>query len=191
MVELITGGLFVITYGIMNQESGIMGMTGLAYHLFIVSSLIVIFFTDLKYQIIPDKIIALAVLVIFGYLVLTTFNSVFVYKTLFEHPLLIHTATGILAFLFFLFIYFVTRGRGMGFGDVKLSFLIGLILGPILTFLALYIAFLTGAGIGIILILWKKKGLKEKIPFGPFLVIGAFISLLFPEHLTRFISIFF
>ncbi len=200
VVELLTGFLFVLTYLILNNPISnfqpaspaggfqISNVFELAYHLFIVSSLIVIFFADFKYQIIPDKILILAAALTFGYIVFTSFNSGVVYQSLFDHPLFIHTITGILAFLFFLFIFLITRGRGMGLGDVKFAFLIGLILGPLSTVLALYGAFLTGAGIGIILILWKKKGLKEKIPFGPFLAAGSLISLLFTEDLVGLAS---
>jgi len=66
----------------------------------------------------------------------------------------------------------------MGFADVKLSFLLGLILGFPKIVLALYLAFLTGAFVGIILIVWRKKrSLKETIPFGPFLIAGTITSL--------------
>ena len=77
----------------------------------------------------------------------------------------------------------------MGFGDVKFAFLMGLILGFPGIAIALYIAFLTGAIIGCILIVWKKKKLSgTKIPFGPFLVLGTIISLFFGEQLIREIS---
>ena len=74
----------------------------------------------------------------------------------------------------------------MGFGDVKLVFLIGLILGILNTVLALYLAFLTGAAVGLILILWgKRKFFGGKIPFGPFLVLGTFISLFLGEKIIK------
>ena len=71
----------------------------------------------------------------------------------------------------------------MGFGDVKLAFLIGLVLGFPNTALALYIAFLTGGGVGFILILWKKKSIKYAVPFGPFLVLGTLLSLFFADQI--------
>lgn len=80
---------------------------------------------------------------------------------------------GILASVFFLFLFFATLGRGMGLGDVKFAFLIGLVFGYRGTLISLYIAFLTGAVIGIILIITGKKKLHgSTIPFGPFLIIG-------------------
>ena len=72
----------------------------------------------------------------------------------------------------------------MGLGDVKLAFLIGLVLGFPGTVLALYIAFLTGGLSGIILILWKKKKLKYAVPFGPFLVLGSLIMLFWGNEIV-------
>jgi leader peptidase (prepilin peptidase)/N-methyltransferase len=71
--------------------------------------------------------------------------------------------------VFFGLIIFLTKGRGMGMGDMKFAILMGLILGGKLV-AALYLAFVLGAIVGIFLILLKKKSLKSKVPFGPFLV---------------------
>ncbi len=69
------------------------------------------------------------------------------------------------------------RGQqAMGFGDVELVFLMGLFLGFPKIVLALYLAFLTGAVIGVILIILGKKKLQSAIPFGPFLITGTFIA---------------
>ena len=66
----------------------------------------------------------------------------------------------------------------MGFGDVKFAFLMGLVLGFPNIIVSLYIAFLTGAIVGCILIIWRKKKLAgTSIPFGPFLVLGTFLAL--------------
>lgn len=69
----------------------------------------------------------------------------------------------------------------MGFGDVKFAVLMGLVLGFPGIIYAHYIAFLTGAVLSLILILWRKKHLKSTIPFGPFLVAGTVIVFLFPH----------
>ena len=69
----------------------------------------------------------------------------------------------------------------MGFGDVKLAFLMGLILGwPDILF-ALFLAFVLGALIGLILIGLKIKSIKSQIPFGPFLVAATIIMMLWGE----------
>lgn len=75
----------------------------------------------------------------------------------------------------------------MGLGDVKLAGLMGLFLGWPKTLVAFYVAFLTGALVGVILILLKKKKLKDPVPFGPFLVAGTLVSLFWTEPILRVI----
>jgi leader peptidase (prepilin peptidase)/N-methyltransferase len=65
----------------------------------------------------------------------------------------------------------------MGMGDVKLVFFMGLVLGWPNILVALFLAFLIGAFVSVILIILKKKTLKSEIPFGPFLVGATFIAM--------------
>jgi len=195
LVELITGILFIFVFfelGIGNQELGIINFVSLLYQFFLVSSLIVVFFADLKYGIIPDKITYPAIAVSVVYLVFS--NSSTSGESLRATPEVFNAlfaAAG--AFLFFLAIFLLTRGRGMGFGDVKLSFLLGLVFGFPKIVAVLYIAFLTGAGFSIILMLLLKKKPKDAIAFGPFLVLGALTVLFFWDFLysTVLINIWF
>ena len=69
----------------------------------------------------------------------------------------------------------------MGDGDIYLASLLGLLLGFSHIIVSLYAAFLTGAAVSVILILQRKKGLKSHIPFGPFLIIGLVIALLWGD----------
>ncbi len=133
----------------------------------IFSSLLVIFVADLKYQIIPDSMVVMGVIGVIGAIGVTGEN--------------ILAGAGVSAF--FLLLWLVTRGKGMGFGDVKLAFFMGLLLGFPNIIIASYLAFLTGAASGVILILLGKKKLKEKIAFGPFLVAGTVIALIWGEQL--------
>nr|MBI5456082.1 prepilin peptidase [Candidatus Levybacteria bacterium] len=176
IIEICTGIIFALTYIflILNSQFSIfnpLSLITLLYYLLIVSSFIVIFFTDLKYGIIPDKIIFLAIAVNIFYLLI--FNSSF---------LILHLVSGFGAFIFFVLISYIffsiTKKQGMGGGDIKLSFLLGLFLGFPGIIVALYLAFLTGGVLSIILIVWKKKAfLKDTLPFGPFLIAGTVISL--------------
>jgi prepilin signal peptidase PulO-like enzyme (type II secretory pathway) len=139
-----------------------------------------VFFADIKYGIIPDKIVFPAIVVSLLYLFMLH-NSYFSPR---GEAGMIHLLSGSGAFLFFLILYLATKGRGMGFGDVKLVFLLGFFLGWPNVIVAFYIAFLTGAILGCILILWgKKKFSGGMIPFGPFLVLGAVISLFWGEEM--------
>jgi prepilin signal peptidase PulO-like enzyme (type II secretory pathway) len=87
------------------------------------------------------------------------------------------------AFLYSL--YLVTKKKGMGLGDVKLALLLGLVLGWPKILVAYFIAFLTGSLIGVILILSKKKRLKDKIAFGPFLLAAMVAAKLWGEQIWQ------
>lgn len=71
----------------------------------------------------------------------------------------------------------------MGFGDVKLAVLMGLVLGFPNVVLALFVAFVAGAAIALALMALRRKGLSSEIPFGPFLILGTFISLLWGNQI--------
>ncbi len=73
-------------------------------------------------------------------------------------------------------IVIVSRG-GMGMGDVKFAGLMGLALGFPLVFVGLFVGIMIGGIVAMVLIATKRKGRKQAIPFGPFLVIGAMTAL--------------
>ena len=68
----------------------------------------------------------------------------------------------------------------MGFGDVKLMCGLGLMFGFGETIVVTILSFLIGAILSVALLVSKKKKTDEYIPFGPFIVIGAFISMFVP-----------
>lgn len=176
IIETFTGILFALTFLIIPFYSIILVL----YNLFIVSCFIVIFFSDLKSGIIPDKILLPAVIITFPYLLIVNPSS-----------FIINLFCGLGALFFFFALFLITKGKGMGLGDVKLAFLLGLVLGFPAIILALYLAFLTGAIVGIILIIWRKKrSLKETIPFGPFLITGTIIGLFFGDLIIPKILIY-
>lgn len=161
--EFITGVLFIFSWLYLGQN-----YIEKIIFLGIISSLIVIFFSDAKYQIIPDSmqvtlfIFSLALLIIHR-LTLQSF--------------LWQIIAALVLMLPILFLFLITKGRGMGFGDVKFAFTMGLLLGIRSGILAMYAGFISGAIVGIVLIIFGKKGLKSKIAFGPFLVAGVIILL--------------
>jgi len=179
IVELTTGilfaGVFIFIGGAYINFISTINIINLIYYLFIASSLIVVFFADLKYGIIPDKIVLPAIIISFLYLILNTYYLI--------PP---HLLSALGAGLFFLALLIVTRGKGMGFGDVKFAFLMGLILGFPNIVVALYIAFLTGAIVGCILIIWKRREtFGTVIPFGPFLATGTLLSIFFGNFIVQ------
>ncbi len=162
LIELTTAILFVLVFNSQN-------LLNTGYLLLTTSFLIIIFVYDLKHYIIPDKVIFPAILTSFLFLFAT--NSLLLNTVL--------SAFG--ASFFFLLIYLISQGQWMGFGDVKLSFLMGLHLGFPNILVALFLAFFTGAIIGLILIAQNKKTLKSMVPFGPFLFFGTFLAMFYGE----------
>lgn len=180
LVELATGLLFV--YVAFQWLNGSMATwLNFFYLLFVVSILIIIFVSDLRYYIIPDKIIYPAILVSgIWYLVSGIFLNLY---TKYEILNTIYAAFG--ASAFFLAIVLISHGKWMGWGDPKLAFFMGLLLGFPNILIALFLSFFIGAIIGIGLIISGKKTLKSEVPFGPFLVTGTFIALFWGKEIIN------
>lgn len=167
LVEIACGVLFVLFY-----LKSLTFNWALAFNLFFVSILIIIFVYDLKYYLILDKIILIGA-------TLAVVASIFLGKPKFPVSLL----GSLIAGGFFALIVLVSQGKWMGGGDVKLGFLIGLILGWPKVLLALGLAFMLGSIVGLILIAFKKKTLKSPVPFGTFLSTAALITILEGERI--------
>ena len=76
--------------------------------------------------------------------------------------------------------------EAMGFGDVKMMFAVGALLGWRLTFLSIFLGAFSGAIIGIFLLSrQKEKDFQAQIPFGIFLGIGSILALLFGEQMIN------
>jgi len=172
LVELITGLIFfLVVYRFFP-----LGFFLASLFLLIAVFLIAVFLFDLHYRIIPDW--ALIGLVILSFLV----------GFLTEADLVSQLVTGLVFSLFFLALHLITKGKGMGLGDVKFAFFMGFFLGWPKIVIAFYLAFLTGAVFGVILILLKKKRFGQKIAFGPFLAGATFISWFWGGDLFRLIK---
>ncbi len=142
------------------------------YALFI--SLLVIFIADLKYQIIPDSMIVLG----FAAAILYWYEKRLSFAGISES-----LVTGFISFAAFYALWALTRGKGLGFGDVKFAPLMGVLLGFPGVVFAFYVAFLTGALAAVILMIGRKKTWKSKIAFGPFLVAGTVAALIWQPQL--------
>ena len=91
---------------------------------------------------------------------------------------------GAAGFVIFLLIALVSRG-GMGWGDVKLAALIGLATGFPLVFVAIIMAAILGGIVAVALLVAKKRGRREMIPFGPFLALAAMVTLLWGSNILE------
>lgn len=125
-----------------------------------ISAAIAIFVSDIRFEVIPDGatlilfVLGLATVVIRGHILSD-----------------VVAATG--ATLTFFSIWFFSKGRAMGMGDVKLVPATSLILGYPASILGFLFSFWLGGIIAVALLLGAKKGLKSRMPFGPFILLGA------------------
>lgn len=183
-VEFLTGALFVwwfvvgFTFFRLSERPFLIIQP--LFWLFVGILLVMIFFTDYMYYIIPDSAVVLLTIATFAYRLFLTRQGIMMPH---DFALAILCACG--ACLFFLGLFLLTKGRGMGFGDVKLAFPLGLLLGWPNTLVALFLSFFIGASVGILTIMLGKKKLKSAVPFGPFLVIGTLIALLWSNEIVR------
>jgi leader peptidase (prepilin peptidase)/N-methyltransferase len=149
----------------------------LFYFLFI-AALIVITVIDLYHQIIPD-VVSLPGIVI-GLL-----GSLVISQVTFWTSLIGIIAGGGSLFLVATAYQWLFKREGMGGGDVKLLAMIGAFLGWKAVILTILLSSFIGSIVGIAVILIKGKDFKYAIPFGPFLALGAVISLFWGEQLIH------
>lgn len=174
-VEGFSAILFALSFWVI-VSSGNLDLFKLAFWLIVLSVMVVVFVVDLKFSLIPTSFVYAASLLSLFYVYFASPTPVFIDNVL--------AAFG--AALFFLFIVLVTFGRGMGQGDIVLAFLIGIVLGVKATFLAIFLAFLTGAIASVFLIILGRKRFGNTIPFGPFLVLGFIVSLFWSDLILNY-----
>ena len=140
-------------------------------HLIFVSVMVLISEVDLEIRIIPDVVILPAAAI--GLPLMIMLGS----APWWQWPVAGLAAAGFL-FLISEVYYRIRHAEGMGFGDVKLALCMGVYLGPAVV-PALFLGFIGGAALGVILIGGRRGDGKTAIPFGPFLAVGAILALFF------------
>ena len=173
LVEFFSGILFILVFYFFPPVSIEAGFVTIFY-LFISCLLVVITIYDIKHKIIPDPLVYTFIIVALARLFIAPDLSLI-------FPSAITLLSGPLLALPFLLLWLVSRGKWMGFGDVKLVLGIGWVLGLGAGISAVILAFWIGAAISLVWILTVVKKFKkhEEIPFGPYLVLGMYIVLFF------------
>lgn len=133
--------------------------------------LVIIFVIDLKYSVILDRFSIPALL--FALLLNVHLGA---------DPAMLLLA-GLLIGGFFAFQYIVSKGAWIGGGDVRMGMFMGCLLGVWHGVLALFLAYVIGAIVGLVLIARHRKSLKSHIPFGTFLAFTTFIVMIWGEDL--------
>jgi len=167
LVELTSGLVFVLVLG----RSGILLLPDVSSVMVFVLSLVfwsvalVIAGYDARHKIIPDELSILLGLI--GIIFAFTDTGV---------PAIVSISCGFTAALFYGALWLVSKGKWMGLGDAKLAFGLGTFLGWPMVVLGNLFGFWIGAIWGVIFMLTGKYNRKSELPFGPFLIIGAFIA---------------
>lgn len=170
-VELLTGALVALVYV----------QSGLTIHFILVSLLtlllIVLTFIDLDHQIIPD---GLNLLIAVGGLVSLALGRISGNGlTIGQAALGVFIGGG-----FFLVIAIVSNG-GMGGGDIKLMAALGLWFGWQGILLVMFLSFMIGGIVSVGLLIARKAGRKQMVPFGPFIAIGAYLTAVFGNQIIN------
>lgn len=178
IVELISGFIFILVPAHFGGDPALSTLWIVAFEI-----LLLMTYIDIRLQIVPDELsVVLGVVAIFaaifsiGTFGPTNISSLAGYAEPFglqNNFLASHIAGALFGAGFFIFLILVTRGKGMGWGDVKLALPLGFLFGwPDIPFLY-GVAFIVGALVGIFLLARKEKTMKSALPFVPFLAIGA------------------
>jgi len=184
IVELLTSGLFVLMLYrslAMYQDTRYIVIELLMSCIF-VAILIAISFIDLEFTIIPNKIVYPGIVI--G-LLLSVFASIIRKDYSFIAWRAAGATTGAIVILLIALIgRVVFRKEAMGVGDIKLMAMIGMYLGlfPYIPLVIMIAAFL-GSIVGLALIVVRRKKMSSAIPFGPFLSLGALLSLLYGKEI--------
>ncbi len=201
-VEVVTGILFLASFINWGQKFGFVFqfLPQLFLGFLIVSVLILVFVIDLRFGIIPDQVVKFAfagclILILASFLwpILADFLGFILATTEFgkyaQGPeilaqvkfagldLVMRLATALLVAAFFGILILVTSGRGMGLGDVKFGFFLGFIFSLPQIFTVLFLSFVIGAVVSLLLILAKLKNFGQTVPFGPFLATASLAVL--------------
>ncbi|MEK9180556.1 MAG: prepilin peptidase [Patescibacteria group bacterium] len=162
---------------------------------FIFSVLLLVALIDLRLSIIPDEVHTLLLVAGAGLTYLERDLALFERSFLGSYSLIFgfgeniwtnHIIAAIVGGLIFGFVIFVTRGRGMGMGDLKLAIPLGFIFGWPDIFVLIGLSFVVGALVGVYVILFRHLHFKSAIPFGPFLVAGSALVFFFGKELADF-----
>ncbi len=186
VVEFLTGLFFVwwfwIGFGFFHLVGSPWKLVQPLYWLIVGLIFMVIFIIDLLYMIIPFWLNMLLLSVVMFYKVV-----LYGFGLLRGIDLTVSLLIGVgLAFAIYLIskLTLLWKGKeGFGLGDVFLIPSLGLILGWPKIVPGMFLAFVSGSVVGIVLLAFGKKKKLDYLPFGPFLILGTFLGLLYGDAL--------
>jgi leader peptidase (prepilin peptidase)/N-methyltransferase len=165
LVAIVAAGLFAATPAVIGVD------WTLPAYLWFVGVTLTLMLTDIDTKLIPNRILFPGTVI--GLVLLVAGGLVE------SGPIVRALVGGAIYFLLLMVLALIARG-GFGFGDVKLSFLLGLFAAYQswdTLIVAIFAAFLLGGIVSLFLVLTKIRGRKDAIPFGPYLVVGAYLAI--------------
>jgi leader peptidase (prepilin peptidase)/N-methyltransferase len=176
LVELLTGTLFFLAFWYYGLS------TRFGFAAFWSCVFLVIIFIDWEHKLILNKVtypmaaVALVILAVDSVTSVSLVPAGFAFLPL-DKPIILSGVIGGAVGLGFFLLVFLINPRGIGLGDVKLAFLIGLVTGWPMVIVALLIGILIGGLVAIVLLSLRLKGRKDAVPYGTLLAIGPIITL--------------
>ncbi|WP_077308366.1 prepilin peptidase [Terribacillus halophilus] len=172
--ELATGLLFGYSYYVIGLEWEL--ITAFVF----VSMAAILFVTDMKFMLIPNKILLFFLPLFIILRVITPLD-----------PWWDSIIGAVVAFVLLFLVILFSRG-GMGGGDLKLFVVLGVVLGWKGVLLTFFLSSVIGAIISFVLLLTKVLKRKQAIPFGPYILLGALITYFHGEAMISwYINSFF
>lgn len=175
LIEILTGLIFLISFELFNFQLKTI------FTIFLLSALLIIFFIDWEFQIIPDWLTYPGIL--FGFL----FN-------IDKFPLF--SLYGIIAGMGSLMIlkllwFLLKKKEALGGGDIKMGGFLGSYFGYKMVLFIIFLGAFLGLAIWIILMIFRKRSMKDYIPFGSFLVVSSILNFFFGDQLFYWYLNFF
>lgn len=176
LVELITSLLFVALYLYFTPVNIYQWVELIAWCVITVL-LVAAFVYDLRWMLLPDKFTLPVVLIAILLLVMQAiqYGIPSIYAQL--------IATAVFAG-FYLAVWVLSKGRLLGGGDIRLAVLIGLLLSVPQLLVAIFVAYVLGALVGVLLIALKLKKRTDAVPLAPFLIFGLYFGLFFGYQIS-------
>ncbi|WP_337019318.1 prepilin peptidase [Oceanobacillus massiliensis] len=165
-IELLTGMLFALAFYIVGLQLEIITA------LLLISMLMIILVSDLKYMLIPNKVLLffLPFFIVLRFVVPLS-------------PWWSAAAGAVIGFAIIFIIILISRGA-MGAGDMKLFGVVGIVLGMDQILVAFFLSCLLGAAIGMFLLSFKLIDRKQPVPFGPYIAFAVLITYFYGNSLT-------
>lgn len=194
LVEFLTATLFLLVtlvlpselvYGGRLEILSLQNLLIVFVFYFLAFVTVVLTFIDFETKLLPNRIVYPSFIVVFIVSLLYSFLNWQESGVANFSPFI---GMGILLSLF-LMVFLVSRGKGLGFGDVKLSTVLGLALGLLnfwLTFVMFFLTYLFGAIYAIFLLKLSKVDRKSEIAFGPWMMLGFWLTVFWGRLILEF-----